>query len=78
MPLALRRCPPRAVATTAVATAPVPPPALLQASPSPIDDEDTDFVAIVTAYCLASKEDSKAEGNDYYPHFELIMDIVRL
>jgi hypothetical protein len=39
-------CP--AVAATVVATAPVLPPALLQASPSPIDDEDTDFVTIVT------------------------------
>jgi hypothetical protein len=37
-----------AVTTTVVATAPVSLLALLQALPSPINDEDTDFIAIVT------------------------------
>jgi hypothetical protein len=41
-----------------------------------MDDEDIDFVAIVTVCCLASEADSKAEGSGY-PHLDLIMDIVR-
>jgi hypothetical protein len=49
---------------------------LLQASAPPVDDEDIDFVAIVTVCCLASEADSKAEGSGY-PHLDLIMDIVR-
>jgi len=66
-----------AVATAAAATAPWPlSTPLLQASPSPVDDEDIDFVAIVTNCCLASEADSKAEGSGY-PHFDLFMDIVR-
>jgi hypothetical protein len=66
-----------AVTTAAAATTPGPlstPP--LQASPSPVDDEDIDFVAIVTRCCLASEADSKAEGSGY-PHLDLIMDIMR-
>jgi hypothetical protein len=51
---------------------------LVQTSPSPVDDEDIDFVAIVTGCCLASEADSKAEGSAYpYPHLDLFMDIVR-
>ncbi|XP_066395479.1 zinc finger CCCH domain-containing protein 2-like [Miscanthus floridulus] len=67
-----------AVSTTAAApTALVPLSApLLQASPSPVDDEDIDFVAIVTNCCLASEADSKAEGSGY-SHFDLFMDILR-
>jgi hypothetical protein len=41
-----------------------------------VDDEDIDFVAIVTSCCLASEADSKAEGSGYL-HLDLIMDIVR-
>ncbi|KAG0546233.1 hypothetical protein BDA96_02G429800 [Sorghum bicolor] len=61
-----------AVATAAAAptTALVP---VLQAAPSPVDDEDIDFVTIVTNCCLASEADSKAEGNGY-PQFDLFMD----
>lgn len=67
-----------AVATAAAAaTALVPvPPRLLQASPLPVDDDEIDFVAIVTGCCLAAEADSKAEGSGY-PHLDLIMDIVR-
>lgn len=47
---------------------------------APGDDEDIDFVAIVTGCCLASEEDSKAAGGGDYPHLDLnlIMDIVRM